>query len=737
MGHLYCPMLSRTLRLLASLAVLLAMPFEDSRAIASQTSAPREAAAADVTFNRDIAPLLHQHCARCHRPDGAAPFSLLTYEDVKRRATLIGTVTRSRYMPPWKPEPGFGTFAGTRRLPDAAVALIARWVAAGSPEGRAADRPPPPPQFTSGWQLGEPDLVVTLPEYTLRADGLDVFRNFVVPIPVSARRYVNGLEFQPRSPAVHHANIRLDYTRASRQLDDADAGPGYEGLILHSANYPDGHFLGWTPGQFAPLAPKGLAWRLNPGGDFVVQLHMRPTGKPETIAPRIGVHFTDDAPELLPVMLRLGRQNLDIAPGDAHAVSRDAFTLPVDVRVEAVQPHSHYRAREVRADADMPGGSTRPIIRIATWDFAWQDVYRVAEPYWLPAGTRITSEYVFDNSAANPRNPAQPPRRALWGFKSSDEMGDVWIQVVTRTEADRQRLAADVGRKMLAEDVIGVELQLTLTPDNVPLRNDAALLHLELGHTKDAIRHFGIVEAQTPDSAVAHYNLGTAIEGTGAIAEAALHYERAVALDAAYTAAHVNLGTIRLRQGRLADAAREFDTALQIDPENFAAHNNLGRVLLNAGRAADAAPHLETAVRLNPLHPEAQFNLAELLVVRGRFAEAVAHHRDALRARPRWEPALIALSWLLSSSADASVRAPDEAVQLASTAVSQTNRTNPLALDALAAAYARVGRFDDALRSGTEALALAQRARAADLVAEIERRVSMYRARQPYTAAAP
>ena len=136
----------------------------------------------------------------------------------------------------------------TRRLTTAEIDLIARWAAAGTPEGNPAERPAPP-VFTPGWQLGEPDLVVTLPEYTLRPDGLDVFRNFVVPIPVTAPRYVRGVEFRPGSAAVHHANIRLDYTRASRQLDDADPGPGYEGIILHSADYPDGHFLGWTPGQ--------------------------------------------------------------------------------------------------------------------------------------------------------------------------------------------------------------------------------------------------------------------------------------------------------------------------------------------------------------------------------------------------------------------------------------------------------------------------------------------------------
>ncbi len=719
----------------ASLMILLAVGAARSAKTQSAQGQPAPPSPG-VTFNRDIAPLLYQHCVSCHRPDGPAPFSLVTFDDVRRRAALIATVTAERYMPPWKPEPGFGRFAGARRLDDAQIALFAHWLAAGTPEGAPADRPAAP-SFTPGWQLGRPDLVVALPAYTLRAEGLDVFRNFVIPIPVAAQRYVRGIEFQPGTPAVHHANIRLDYSAASRALDDADSGPGYEGLILHSADYPDGHFLGWTPGQFAPLAPKGLSWRLNPGADFVVQLHMRPTGKPEAIAPRIGLYFTDDAPAQLPVMLRLGRQNLDIPAGDAHHPSRDSYILPVDARVEAVQPHSHYRARDVRAIAELPDGTTRPVIHIATWDFAWQDVYRVAEPFWLPAGTRISSEYVFDNSAANPRNPEQPPTRAVWGFKSSDEMADIWIQVVTRTDADRERLRADIGRKMITEDLVGVERQLTQTPANVPLRNDAALLHLALGHTNEAIRHFAAVEQQTPDSPVAHFNLGTAIERTGAIAEAAIHYERAVALDAAYAAAHVNLGTLRVRQGRLAEAAREYAAALSAAPDDFGAHNNLGRVLLTLHRPSDAAPHLEAAVRLNPRHPEAQFNLAELYATTGRLADAVTHHREALRLRPGWEPGVLALSWLLSSSADPRVRVPGEALQLATAATEASDRANPLALDALAAALARTGQFAEAVAAATDALAIARRARATDLAAAIAQRLALYQHRQPYAGSTP
>ena len=156
---------------------------------------------------------------------------------------------------------------------------------------------------------------MTLPEYTLRAGGTDVFRNFVVTVPGAGRRYVRGMEFRPGSRAVHHANIRVDPTLASRRLDEADPEPGYEGMILRSADYPDGHFLGWTPGQAPPLASNDLAWRLEAGEDLVVQLHLQPTGKTEHVRPAIGLYFSDAQPARTPAIVRLGRQNLDIPPG--------------------------------------------------------------------------------------------------------------------------------------------------------------------------------------------------------------------------------------------------------------------------------------------------------------------------------------------------------------------------------------------------------------------------------------
>ncbi|HMJ82825.1 MAG TPA: cytochrome c, partial [Vicinamibacterales bacterium] len=286
--------------------LLLASPITE-RALAQ----PPAAADPPIVFSKDIAPILYRHCAACHRPNGPAPFSLITYDDARTRAAQIATATARRYMPPWKPQPGYGDFVGERRLSDTEIVSLRRWATSGRLEGDLKDLPSPP-RFSSGWSLGEPDLVVSLPEYQLRAGGPDVFRNFVVPVPASATRYVGALEFRPGSRAVHHANIRVDPTPASRRLDDDDPVPGYEGVILRSADYPDGHFLGWTPGQLPSPGPNALAWRLEAGVDFVVQLHLQPTGKQERIVPSIGLYFAKDAPVRTPAILRLGRQNLEI-----------------------------------------------------------------------------------------------------------------------------------------------------------------------------------------------------------------------------------------------------------------------------------------------------------------------------------------------------------------------------------------------------------------------------------------
>ena len=546
------------------------------------------AAAQLVTYAKDVAPLLGDRCGMCHHSGGPAPFSLLTYADAKRRAMQIAKVTRDRLMPPWKVEPGFGPFVGQHPLSGSEIALLQQWADDGALEGDPALRQAQgePRMWTDGWQLGTPDLVMTLPQaYTLPAEGTDAFHIFVIPIPTGARRYVRGLEFHPGNPrVVHHANIRIDRTPTSRRLDEADPGPGYDGLIARSAEYPDGHFLGWTPGQAGPLLPKGLAWTLEPNTDLVVELHMQPSGKAETVAPSIGLYFGQDPPDRPPAMLRLGRQDIDIPAGDPHYTVTDSYVLPVDVDVAALQPHAHYRARQVRGEATLPDGSTNTLLVIKDWDFRWQHVFRYETPLRLPRGTKLSMQYTYDNSSANPRNPQQPPLRARWGQRSAEEMGDLWIQVLTKNDRDLDLLSRDFRKKVAAEDVKGYEGEIVKHPGDVGLHDDVALLYLELGKSDGAIAHFTASLALKPQSAVAHYNLGTALTVARRLDEAAGEYREALRIDPAYANAHNNLGNVFLALKDYDAAIREFTDVVRLQPDSAAAAKNLAAARALAAR---------------------------------------------------------------------------------------------------------------------------------------------------------
>jgi hypothetical protein len=554
------------------------------------------AAAQDVTFTRDVAPIVFSSCVSCHRPDGPGPFSLTTYDEVRRRATQIAQVTRSRFMPPWKVEPGVGHFVGQRQLTDREIAAIEQWAKNGTPEG---DRGllPKLPRFAEGWLLGKPDMVVRPDKpFILPAQQNDAFRIFAIRIPIKQRAFVTGIEFHPgNARVVHHANIRIDRTDSTRKLDEADPLPGYDGLMPRTAEYPEGHFLGWTPGQVAPLVQPNLAWTLEPGSDLVVQLHMQPSGAVEEVLPEIGLYFTDRAPERTPTILRLGSQGIDIAPGDANHVIRDSYELPVDVQLLAVQPHAHYRAKQIRGIATFPDGTSRVVMDIKDWDFRWQHVYRHESPILLPQGTRLSMEYAYDNSADNPRNPELPPARVYWGQRSRDEMGDLWFQLLTGSENDRQRLSDEVTRKMTAEDIVGYETMLKVTPHDAELRDDVAVLYLSRGMVDNAIRHFEVSAALKPQSAAAHFNLGTA----------------------------------QAQAGRFDASVASFRTALQLRPDYSLAHGNLGRVLLAQNKVDEALTHLQEAVKLDPSNPRSLLGLAEALAARADYTAALAALEEA------------------------------------------------------------------------------------------------------------
>jgi tetratricopeptide (TPR) repeat protein len=532
-----------------------------------------------LTFNKDIAPILHRHCAGCHRPGEAGPFNLITYDDAKRRAELMVKVTQSRYMPPWLPEKGEFEFADARRLTADQIGVLKQWFGEGAIEGRPEDRPKPP-EWTPGWQLGPPDLVVTLPApYTLPADGRDVYRNFVLPVPLAEARFVRALEFRASTKVIHHGFIRVDRTRQSRRLDAEDAEPGFPGMTAPaSVESPGGQFMTWQPGRGPIAMQEGLAWTLPPHCDLVLQLHLQPSGKPEPVQPSVGIYFTAQPPTNTPSKIALSSYAIDIPAGAKDYAVEDSYELPVDADLLAVLPHTHYLAKDIQGFALLPGGKRKELLHIKEWDFNWQTDYRYARPVFLPKGTRLATRIGFDNSAENPRNPHQPPRRVTYGVQSSDEMAELWFQLLPRTTNDAVKLMHDYQRK-LVDDVIAF--------NDYRLRLD----------TNDAR---------------AHNELGKARIAQGRRDEALAHFRTALELKPDFDEAHYNLGVFALSQNNLGVARRAFAETVRLNPDHFKAHNNLGLLCLRAGEWQQAETHFRAVLRINPGDPMATENLTLL-----------------------------------------------------------------------------------------------------------------------------
>ena len=531
-----------------------------------------------VTFSRDVAPILFTACVSCHRAEGIAPFSLLTYDEAKSHAAAIVEATQERVMPPWKPEPGYGEFLDERRLTSDQIATLRRWFDDGLLEGDPALLPRPPTS-NGRWQLGTPDLVIETPRYTLSASGDDVYRNFVLPIETSTARYIRAWEFLPGSGAVHHATMQFDPTRSSRRLDEQDPEPGYEGLVPHSAMSPDGYFLGWLPGLISNVAPREMSWPLPTGADLILMLHLRPIGRAETIQAKLGLYFSDGPPHLQPTLIRMTRQHMDIPPGERRYVVTDTFRLDVDADLYTIQPHAHLLAKEVKSYATLPDGTRKWLIYIRDWDFNWQGVFRYAHPQFLPAGTTVTFEFSYDNSSDNPHNPHRPPRRVTYGQHTNDEMAELWLQVVARNAADRTRLARVARERVVREEIVGTEKRLETDPDNAALHDDVALLHAEAGHLDGTVKHFVETVRVRPDSAAARYNLGNALFRQGRHAEAIESLRAALALRPDYALAHDGLGVALYSQGQIAEATEHYRRAVQLEPGNVEARAHLAIAL--------------------------------------------------------------------------------------------------------------------------------------------------------------
>ena len=405
------------------------------------------------------------------------------------------------------------------------------------------------------------------------------------------------------------------------------------------AESPDGHFLGWTPGKASLEVPKGMTWRLPRGSDLVLQLHLLPRPDAAPVQVQIGFHF-GEAPSRTSTRLRLGTKAMEVPAGEANYRIRDTYRLPVDVELVGLYPHAHYLGKEMRAWAEFEDGRRRPLLHIPDWDFNWQAEYRFARPVSLPAGARLAMEFRYDNSADNPQNPHRPPRRVLYGPESSDEMGDLWIQVVPKREGDLAALKLDFAQKETAARLAGYRFKLEQNPEDEKALFSLAAMLAALGERDEAIRLLDEAVRVRPDFALALSDLGRLHFLNGDVEEALSLFDRAIAASPELPQAHHNLGTVLLAQGKAEEAESHFRRAIEGWPDFAEARYGLGEVLEARSESGAALGHFRRAVSAKPDFALAHFRIGNLLA-RTNDADAAVHHYDAaIAAEPEFGPAL-------------------------------------------------------------------------------------------------
>jgi hypothetical protein len=400
-------------------------------------AASAKKATGKVTYYRDVLPILQNNCQTCHRPGEVGPFALTTYRHAVNWASDIKEYTQNRQMPPWKPVAG-PAFQNERKLSDRDIATLAAWVDGGTPAGDPKDAPPPR-KFVQGWQLGEPDLVLTVPDdFQVGPSGRDIFRCFVLPANIGEDRHVVALDVRPGNPrVVHHVLVFVDTSGKARELEqkaqadekrteEGDGGPGYSSA-MGVGFLPRGGLGGWAPGQMARYLPEGSGHRLPKGSDVVLQVHYHRDGRQEKDRTRLGLYFAKK-PVTKPfqtIVVGGGRGRnvfFTIPAGAAHHRVNGSIYVDSDCTIYTVMPHMHLVGKEIQVTMTPPDGTAQTLVAIKDWNYNWQETYIFKEPIKVKAGTRFDIEAYYDNSDQNPNNPNHPPKIVFFGEQTTNEM---------------------------------------------------------------------------------------------------------------------------------------------------------------------------------------------------------------------------------------------------------------------------------------------------------------------------
>ncbi|MDH4066810.1 MAG: cytochrome c, partial [Acidobacteriota bacterium] len=405
-------------------ALLVAAAF--SAAVLAHQPASEGAAVEAPTFARDVAPILFKHCTSCHRPGQMAPMSLLTYDSARPWARSIQRQVTSKVMPPWGADPKIGTFVNNPSLTADEIATITNWVSAGAPRG--ADPAPTPPAYTDGWQIGTPDLVLSIPKpFPIPARGEVDYQYIEIPTGLGEDQWIEAIEIRPTNrKAVHHA---LAFVRAPNlptpppvpRGDGTSCNEDFCGDIeMHDARM--GPILAASAvGTNPEIYPEGTAKLLRAGSIITLQIHYTPYGEASTDQIGVGIVFAKHPPRIRLRMVPFSKQGFTIPARAANHVVESYLEFKKDASIWSIGPHAHLRNKSWRFELVDPDGHTQPLLSVPRFDFNWQLVYRMTTPIQVRAGSRLHAIGVFDNSANNKSNP-DPNADVHWGNQTYDEM---------------------------------------------------------------------------------------------------------------------------------------------------------------------------------------------------------------------------------------------------------------------------------------------------------------------------
>ena len=364
----------------------------------------------NVTFAKDVAAIFNNNCVGCHRPGEIAPMSLLSYKDARPWAKSIKEKVATGVMPPWHADPHYGTFENDRRLSQKDIDTIVAWVDQGAKEGNPKDLPPAP-QFADGWNIGKPDAVFYLPqEYTVPASGVVDYKYFKVPTNFKQDMYIQAAEIRPGVRSVVHHII----------------------VFAQSAKEPQRLIVGYAPGEQPAVIGKGLARKIPAGADLVFQVHYTPNGAETRDKSYVGFVFAKEPPKAELMTRPIMNARFAIPPGDPNYRVESTYTFTQDSHVHSLMPHMHLRGKDFEFRAVFPDGTSKVLLSVPKYDFAWQTYYVLKEPLAAPKGTRIDCLAHFDNSDKNKFNP-DPKKEVRWGDQTWEEMMIGWMSYTVDT----------------------------------------------------------------------------------------------------------------------------------------------------------------------------------------------------------------------------------------------------------------------------------------------------------------